>query len=118
MHMRIPPRVKNRQENQPQRANNRRNGRANAQNLLCVVIVLRQPALMPQPSFRDEGQVEDHHAYRTTGDEQRLAPGCRTNVGDVCDVLVYVEGGVVGAADGEPAAQHGEEGACGARMVC
>lgn len=117
MHMRIPPRIENCQEDQPQRAHNRRNRRANAQNLLGVVIILRQPALVSQPSFRDEGKVEDDHAHSTTGDEKRLAPGRRANVRDVCDVLACVKGNVVGAADGEPATQHGEEGACGARMA-
>lgn len=44
--MRVPPRVKNRQEDQPTRANDRGNRRANAQNLLGIVVVLRQSTLM------------------------------------------------------------------------
>lgn len=118
MHMRIPPRVKDRQENQPQRANDRRNHRANAQDLLGIIVILRQPSLVPQPSFRDESQVEDDHTRRTTGDEQRLAPGCRANVRNICNVLAGAEGDVVWAADGEPAAQHGEECACDERITC
>lgn len=46
MHMRIPPRIKNRQENQSSRANDREECRKDTQNLLRHIIVLRQPALV------------------------------------------------------------------------
>lgn len=73
------------------------------QDLLSPVVILRQPPRMPQPPLGNECHIKHHHRNRTARDKQRLAPIPRTNVTDVCYVLIRVERAVMRTTDRDPA---------------
>ena len=72
-------RVEDREQDQARRTNDCSNNTANTQNRLPLRVVRRQSSLVSKPSLGNEGNIEDDHHHRATGNEERFQE-CRSDV--------------------------------------